>query len=69
MAQHLQLKGIRANLSSRGIGIKPANNGKFVIWDMRSRHAPEIRCEDLDDAYHCGIHLAAKREQSYRVAA
>ena len=69
MAQHLQLKGIRANLSSRGIALKPSAGGKFVVWDTRSRHAPEIRCDDLDDAYHTGMQLASAREQSYRVAA
>jgi len=57
---HLQMPGVRQQLSARGMAIR-LDRGNYTVYHHDNRHGDEATFDNLEDAYYGGLTMAAKR--------
>lgn len=65
--QHLQMSGVRNQLSARGMALR-LDNGKFTVSHKNACRWPAVETFDnLEASYYGGLSMAARRDRLQQV--
>jgi hypothetical protein len=66
MAAHLQMHGVRNQLSTRGMAIR-MDNGEYLVSHKDGRYPETARRGDLTFALIAGLRMAGERENANKL--
>jgi hypothetical protein len=61
--QHLQMRGVREQLRTRGMAIR-SESGNFHVFHVDRRYPEVATRDDLFSAYTAGLRMASERDRS-----